>query len=319
MSVPGTVQVGGWSAPLGSAVRFLLAPGARQRNDVSAARELNVAQLSQPLPTGLSMTWLGTAGFTLAYEGFHLVIDPYLTRTGLGSVVRHRPLRPSVDLIDRHVPRADAILVGHTHFDHALDVPELARRRGCRVYGSSALATLMGLAGLTDACVTAEPGRCYALGPFEVTFVPSVHSKLVLGLKVNAEGEITCDHLDDMHQGCFRCGQVWGIHIAVAGRTFYHQGSANLIESALRHRAVDYLLCGIAGRGFTRDYTRRVLGALQPKTVIAHHHDNFFLPLEGPMGFSFNVNFGGFVEEVRRVSADFEVRVFDPLQTVVGD
>ena len=50
--------------------------------------------------------------------------------------------------------------------------------------------------------------------------------------------------------------------------------------------------------------------------MIAHHHDNFFLPLDEPMGFSFNVNFGGFAEEVRRVSADLDVRVFDPLQSI---
>jgi hypothetical protein len=34
------------------------------------------------------------------------------------------------------------------------------------------------------------------------------------------------------------------------------------------------------------------------------------------MGFSLNVNFGGFVEEVARVSRDFEVRVLGPLQTL---
>jgi hypothetical protein len=50
--------------------------------------------------------------------------------------------------------------------------------------------------------------------------------------------------------------------------------------------------------------------------VIAHHHDNFFLPLDEPMHFSFNVNFGGFVDDVRQISTDFEVRVFEPLQIV---
>ena len=30
------------------------------------------------------------------------------------------------------------------------------------------------------------------------------------------------------------------------------------------------------------------------------------------------MNFGGFVDEVRRVSADLEVRAFEPLQTLVG-
>lgn len=318
MADRGTLQLGHWSAPLGSAVRFLVAPGARQRNDVSTARERNVRGMRQTLPPGLSMTWLGTAGFVLAYRGYHLVIDPYLTRVGLGPVARHRALHPRETMVERHVPRADAILVGHTHFDHALDVPVLARLRGCRVYGSQSLHTLMGLHGQADACEVVQHGKTFALGPFEVTFVRSLHSKLVGGFEVNAEGEITCDHLDGMHQGCYRCGQVWGIHIAVAGRSFYHQGSANLVESELLHGQVDYLLCGIAGRGFTPDFSARILRALDPRTVIAHHHDNFFLPLDAQMGFSLNVNLGGFVQDVRDVSQDVEVVVFEPLQTIAG-
>jgi L-ascorbate metabolism protein UlaG (beta-lactamase superfamily) len=301
---------------VGSAARFLLAPGARQRNDESAARELNAGGMTQALPEGLSLRWLGTAGFALSYQDFCLVIDPHLSRYSLRAVLGNHALTPQVELLDRYVPKADAILVGHTHFDHALDVPELARRRGCKAYGSMSLLTLMGLAGQADAGVAVEPGKVYSLGPFDVTFVRSLHSKLLLGLKVNGEGEITCDHLDRMHQGHYRCGQVFGIHISVAGRTFYHQGSANLVESELLHSDVDYLLCGIAGRGFTPSFSERILTALRPQTVIAHHHDNFFLPLDQPMGFSFNVNFGGFVEDVRRVSGDFEVRVFEPLQSV---
>ena len=310
------MQVANWSAPLGSAARFLVGPGARQRNDESVARELNAGEMTQVLPEGLSLRWLGTAGFALAYEGFSLVIDPHLSRYSLRSVLSNHALKPQVELLDRYVPKADAILVGHTHFDHALDVPELARRRGCKSYGSKSLHTLMGLAGLADHSVAVEPGRVYSLGPFDVTFVRSLHSKLLLGLKVNGEGEITCDHLDRMNQGNYRCGQVFGIHIAVAGRTLYHQGSANLVESELLHSDVDYLLCGIAGRGFTPNFTERILTSLRPQTVIAHHHDNFFLPIDEPMGFSFNVNFGGFVEDVRRVSTDFEVRVFEPLQSL---
>lgn len=310
------MQIANWSAPLGSAARYLLGREARQNNDESAARELNASKMLQMLPEGLSIQWLGTAGFVLTYEHFRLVIDPYLSRYGLRDVLSKRALTPQTDLLDRYVPKADAILVGHTHFDHALDVPELARRRGCKVYGSTSLHTLMGLSGQAKDAISVEPGKVYSLGPFDVTFVRSLHSKLMLGLKVNGEGEITCDHLDHMHQGNYRCGQVFGIHIAVAGRTFYHQGSANLIESELIHSDVNYLLCGIAGRGFTPNFTERILTALRPQTVIAHHHDNFFLPVDEPMGFSFNVNFGGFVEEVQRISADIDVRAFEPLQSI---
>jgi len=245
-------------------------------------------------------------------------VDPFLSRPGLLAVARHHTLHPAHDLIERYVPRADAILVGHTHYDHALDVPVLAAARRCRAYGSASLHTLMGLHGMAASCDVVTPGRTFALGPFEVTFVRSLHSKLVAGLRVNAEGEITCDHLDGMHQRRYRCGQVWGIHIAVAGRTFYHQGSANLDESELRQHRVDYFLCGIAGRGFSPDFTSRALRALSPNTLIAHHHDNFFLPLDQPIGFSFNVNLGGFLEEVRATTKDVEVCVFEPLQTLTA-
>jgi L-ascorbate metabolism protein UlaG (beta-lactamase superfamily) len=140
----------------------------------------------------------------------------------------------------------------------------------------------------------------------------------MLGLKVPYEGEFTCDRLDALNAGSYRCGQVYGIHIAVAGVSFYHQGSANLIEEAIRHHEVDYFLAGITGRSFTPAYTERILRLLSPRVVVPHHHDNFFRPLDEPMRLSFNVNFGGFVEEVAAVSRDFEVRCLDLLQTVRG-
>ena len=57
------MQIANWSAPVGSAARFLLRPGARQKNDESAARELPAGGVLQALPKGLSLRWLGTAGF----------------------------------------------------------------------------------------------------------------------------------------------------------------------------------------------------------------------------------------------------------------
>ena len=92
-----------------------------------------------------------------------------------------------------------------------------------------------------------------------------------------------CDRLDDLNAGSYRCGQVYGIHVAVAGVSFYHQGSANLLDDAIRHRDVDYFLAGISGRGFTPDYTARVLRLLSPRVVIPHHHDDFFRGLDEPM------------------------------------
>ena len=290
----------------------------RHRDDPGIQADLNWVRHGVDLPVGLEIQWLGTAGFRLTYAGTTVLIDPYLSRIPLGTVVGRRAVSSDEDLVGRLVPRADAVLVGHTHFDHAIDVGALARRHGCPVYGSTSAAHLVGLHGRPDLAVAVEPHRPYEVGPFTVRFVPSVHSKLVLGLKVPSEGELTCDSLDDLAAGRYRCGQVWGIAVEVAGITLYHQGSADLVEDEIRDRGVEVFLCGIAGRAYTRRFVPRVLAALDPKLVVAHHHDDFFRPVEDDMGFSLNVNLGGFAEDVAAVAPDLPVRTLDPLQTVAG-
>jgi L-ascorbate metabolism protein UlaG (beta-lactamase superfamily) len=294
--------------------------GRHDRTDAEVAAEIVASPRGLDLPDGLELTWLGVAGIGLAYGGTRLLIDPYVTRLPVGDLLRRRVVAPDADAIGRHLPPADAVLLGHTHFDHALDAPAIAARDGCPVYGGASAATLMGLHGLAAQAVEVEPHRVYEIGPFEVTFVPSVHSRLVLGLSVPNGGEITCEHVEGLTPQSYCCGQVWGIHISVAGRTFYHQGSADLIDDEVRHRDVDYFLCGIAGRQVTDRYVDRVLGRLQPHRVLVLHQDDFFRPLDAPTGFAFGVDVARFPEEVAAVARDVPVMtlpLLDPL-TAVG-
>jgi L-ascorbate metabolism protein UlaG (beta-lactamase superfamily) len=246
----------------------------------------------------------------MTYEGQTLFIDPYVSRVSLAAVIRRHPAIPDPTLIDRYLATDTTVvgvLVGHTHFDHAVDAPALSKRYGCPALGSSSLQHLMALHGIAEHTIVVEPYKPYELGPFTVSFIPSLHSKLLLGLAVPFDGELTCDHLDGLSSGAYRCGQVWGIHIEVAGATFYHQGSANLVDGAIRHRGVDYFLAGVAGRGFTDRYWSRILTALEPRTVVPTHYDDFFRPLDASMGFTTNVNLAHVPDEVHAVSRDFTV------------
>jgi L-ascorbate metabolism protein UlaG (beta-lactamase superfamily) len=293
---------------------------AQERDGAEALDELAWSDraVGAELPPGLTLRWLGTAGFELAYEGFHLLIDPYVTRVGLGDLLRRRTVAPDAALVATEVPRADAVLVGHTHFDHVLDVPEIVRRHGCPAYGSASVATLLDLYGLRDRAVTVEPHRTYELGPFEVRFVPSLHSKLALGRFVPQSGPLTCDHVDKLCPQAYRCDQVWGIHIGVGGTSLYHQGSADLVDEELEGLDVDVFLCGIAGRQFSPAYVERVLRLLDPQVVLPCHHDDFFRRLDQPMGFTVDVDVAGFVAEVARVSADVSVRTLRLGQSVAA-
>jgi L-ascorbate metabolism protein UlaG (beta-lactamase superfamily) len=295
---------------LGDLGRFLAQRRARERADAQALRELQTAPAALGLPAGLEIEWLGVAGYRLAYEGHVLLVDPYVSRVPFADVVRRRPALPDLALLDRVLPPGDdvaGILVGHTHWDHAVDAPALARRHGCPVLGSRSLRALMGLHGLAEQAVEVEPHRPYELGPFSVTFVPSVHSKLVLGVKVPYDGELTCSHLDGLTPSAYRCGQVWGIRIEVAGTSLYHQGSADLLDDELGHAPVDVFLAGVAGRSVTRDYWGRVLPRLDPRVVVASHFDDFFRPLDARMGFATNVDLSGVAGEVAAVSRDARV------------
>ena len=293
---------------VGEIARAAATRRSRERDDAEALRELEAAPLE--LPTDLDVEWLGVSGYRLSYEGRTLFVDPYFSRVPLSSMLRRRPAVPDPAAIDRflHAPgEVVGVLVGHTHFDHAVDAPAIAQRFGCPAFGSSSLARLMRLHGLGQLAIEVEPYRAYELGPFVVRFTPSAHSKLILGLAVPFDGELTCDHLDGLSPSAYRCGQVWGITIEVAGTSFYHQGSADLVDDAIREPGVDVFLAGVAGRSFTRDYWRRILPRLDPKAVVPTHYDDFFKPLGESMGFAANVQLAALPDEVGAVSRDARI------------
>src|SRR5215212_6409670 len=268
-------------------------------DDAQAARELERVPLG--LPDGLDITWLGVSGYRLTYQGVSIFIDPYVSRVPLRDFVLRRKTLPDAAMIERYATAPGdvaGILIGHTHFDHAVDAPALARRHGTRAYGSASLGHLMRLHGLGEHAVEVVPHRAYELGPFVVRFVPSRHSKLLFGRKVPMDGELTCEHLHGLVPTAYKCGAVWGIRIDVAGASLYHQGSADLNDSELREGPVDVFLAGVAGRSVTPNYWERVLPKLDPRVVVPTHYDNFFSPLGRPQDYVRRVQLADVPHEV---------------------
>ncbi|MET0558604.1 MAG: MBL fold metallo-hydrolase [Solirubrobacterales bacterium] len=278
------------------------------RDDGQALAELEARPLE--LPRGLELEWLGVSGYRLSYEGQTLFVDPYLSRLPFRDLLLRRRALPDPAAIERFAKapgKTVGVLVGHTHFDHAVDAPALARRLDCKAYGSASLLNLMALHGMPERTVEVDPYRVYELGPFEVSFTPSAHSKLLLGLAVPYDGELSCEHLDSLSPSAYRCGQVWGISISVAGIRLYHQGSANLVDEAVRERGVDVFLAGVAGRSFTDRYWQRILSRLEPRAVVPTHYDNFFRPLGQELEFVTAAELARLPEEIGAVSREIEL------------
>jgi L-ascorbate metabolism protein UlaG (beta-lactamase superfamily) len=277
-------------------------------DDLQAVAELEHVDVD--LPAGLEIRWLGVSGYRLTYEGVSLFIDPYVSRVPLRSLLLRRTALPDAAMVARYASAPGpvaGVLVGHTHFDHAVDAPALARVHGTKAYGSASLVKLMALHGLAEQAVEIATHKVYELDPFAVTFVPSRHSKLLFGRKVPMDGPLTCDHLDGLAPGAYRCGAVYGIRIEVAGVSIYHQGSADLIDAELPDRQVDVFLAGVAGRQVTPRYWERVLPKLDPRWVVPTHYDNFFSPLGAPQDMVRRVDLAGVPAEIARVASDARV------------
>ncbi len=276
-----------------------------ERDDLRALDELESRSLE--LPPGLEVAWLGVAGFRLTFEGHSLIVDPYLSRISLGRFLRREPALPDGSTVDRLLRDSGivvGVVAGHTHFDHALDVPAVAERFGCRAYGGRSLVRLMAAHRLESQAEEVEPGQRVEIGPFAVTFVPSRHSRIVLGRRVPMNGDIAVRDAGGLHARAYRCGQVWGFLIEVAGVRLYHQGSADLVDEEVPGGGVDVFLAGVAGREFTRDYWRRILGPLDPAQVVICHHDDFFRRLGEPVALAPDVRVAALPAEVAAVTRD---------------
>jgi L-ascorbate metabolism protein UlaG (beta-lactamase superfamily) len=240
-------------------------------------------------PQGLPVRvrWLGTAGFALEHDGFVLLIDPYVTRASLAKLCVSR-LKSDYKLIQRFVPRADAVVVGHSHFDHVLDVPAIAAITGAKVYESESVVSLCKARGIGNDSLCdigkASRGRVFEtqIGPFQLRFVPSIHSSLLLH-SVPFPGEISAISTLPSRLYQYRCGSVYCFDIRVAGRRIYHLGSAELLEMHTDGSVVDLLLLCAAGWRSTSHFVPRVLRALAPRKVILSHWDDFTRPLDKPV------------------------------------
>lgn len=252
----------------------------------------------------LIIRWMGTAAHVIESQTTRVAIDPFVTRPGLRRVLG-APLAPDErEVLDRFGTRLDAVLCGHSHYDHLLDAPLVARATGAKLVGSRTTCAFGRAAGLTESQLVEVPpeGARVYIGDLAVRFVPSLHGRILFG-RVPFPGEV--EHVASLpaRAGSYRMGGAYGMLIrSPDGASVYHNGSADLVDAELAGERADVLLVGLAGRQGTRGYVERLLHALGPKVVLPTHHDAFFAPLAWGVHLLPNVDLDGFVAEVQRLA-----------------
>jgi len=116
---------------------------------------------------GARLTWLGHASWLVQLDGVSLLIDPVLGDRLPGFIRRNVP--PGVP-VDR-LPRVDASLVSHNHYDH-LDLPTLAAVGAPVLAG---LGTCRSVRRKHLPCTELGWWEETRVGPVAIHFVPAQH------------------------------------------------------------------------------------------------------------------------------------------------
>jgi L-ascorbate metabolism protein UlaG (beta-lactamase superfamily) len=240
----------------------------------------------------LQLKYLGAAGWELKADGLVVLIDPYISRIkydGEGQVGDPRKdfaltdaPESDVKLIDKIITRADFILVHHSHVDHLMDVPYIAKKTGARVIGTETTKNLLRVSGVPARQLYAvQGGEDYQFERFSVRVIPSLHSALGEKRYFNSrrhgaelKGPLRLEHFIE--------GGSLMFLVRLGGTEVLTMGSMNFIENELRDVRPDILLAG-AGSSRTEiyKYTERLLKVTgSPRIVIPTHWDDFVVPYE---------------------------------------
>jgi L-ascorbate metabolism protein UlaG (beta-lactamase superfamily) len=115
------------------------------------------------------LEWYGVSTFRLRVGETVVFLDAYLDRVSTA---------PPTGLSTVDVTRADAILIGHSHFDHLHGAQTISANTGARIVGSHETVRLMVQAGVpADRLVAVSVGDLVELAPgVRARVLPSVHS-----------------------------------------------------------------------------------------------------------------------------------------------
>ena len=194
-------------------------------------------------------------------------------------------------LADNQVTELAAVLPLHSHYDHAMDAPEVARRTGALLLGSESTANIGRGWGLPESqireLVDREPVQ---LGKFVITPIESRHFEFpdpAIRERALGNPELTVPLVPPVRMLDYRVGTAYVLHVSHPKGRWLIVGSAGYVEGALEGLDVDIVFLGVGGLGsqtaqYRETFWRETVEATGPAHIIPIHFDSLTGPRKGP-------------------------------------
>ena len=244
-----------------------------------------------PVPVRFS----GTATLLFSDGETSWMTDGWFSRPGLLSVAFGR-IKPDIEAVEAGIARNGvrslaAVLPLHSHYDHAMDAPEVARRTGAQLLGSEATANIGRGWGLPETQIgVLRDGEPVHLGAGTIVPIESRHisyssdrlnRELIDDWQINAPLVPPAKALD------YKLGKSYILHVTHPRGSFLVLGSAGFVPGQLAGFDVDVLFLGVGALGskppeYREAFWRETALQVQPELVIPIHRDSLLGPTDGP-------------------------------------
>ena len=241
----------------------------------------------------LKVTCFGTTTLLFDDGRDQILFDAHFTRPSIEKYIAGASVKTNTGLCDRliihhNIDRLRAIFISHTHHDHVMDAPYVAKKCGSMIYGSSSAQNVALGGGVpAEKTVVFRDGSEYFIGEYTVRIIKSLHSKPNrfnddLGVPIE-KPLVQPASLRD-----YKEGGSYDFYIEHGDKKILIRPSFNYIEGQLDGIRADVLFLGVAGLAKAEeDMEKKFFAETVAKTrahlVIPVHWDNFFAALEKPV------------------------------------
>ncbi|QDK46527.1 hypothetical protein DOM22_15805 [Bdellovibrio sp. ZAP7] len=245
----------------------------------------------------MEFTWLGTAGFIVKDKQGEIAFDPFLSR-GKGA--------PAPFTAAKSFANTQAIFVGHGHFDHTFDIPDIVQNSDAQVYAPGLTGQILKMRGVPGGRLTSADNKETLFKSFNMRAFKSAHVKFDIPLVLSTIKQCSvkdCMHICGLGLG-YPKGLVQTYYFESGGKKFLFMSSAGADQRELemyRGLEIDYLLAPLQGHSRIQEIAAKQTAIIRPKVVIPHHWDDFYPPLTQ------NVSVEIFREKLKHVEFKGEV------------
>ncbi len=240
----------------------------------------------------MKVVFFGTTTLLFDDGKDQILFDAHLTRPSLRKYLFGR-VSTDKNTVDgelklHHVDRLRGIFVSHSHHDHVMDAPYIARRTGAAVYGSSSTLNVARGGDVPEERMKQfQADETYEIGDFRIKVIPSLHSKATV-FNNDLGRTIDMPLRQPARLRDYKEGGSFDFYMEHGDRRIMIRPSFNYIEGQMDGYQADVLFQGVArmqqaDAGMLEAFYRETIDKLRPGLVVPIHWDNFFSPLTKPV------------------------------------